>query len=144
MMRNTTVDSAMSMSLVSRSWSAALRPGLVASGSAVHGGAYRASSALTFTLTNLANLANATQPTGLECSRAVSRLSGWDHVAMAGAGVGKGGIRPVAADLIEQPFGGALGEMALNGERDQESAFVSKLTYGRSHDPAVRRRRGEG
>jgi hypothetical protein len=57
--------------------------------------------------------------------------------------VDRGGIRPILANMLEQPFG-TYGEMALNRDRDHESAFVSKVTYGRSHDPGLSRSRGEG
>jgi hypothetical protein len=57
--------------------------------------------------------------------------------------VDRGGIRPIPANMLEQPFG-SYGEMALNRDQDHESAFVSKVTYGRSHDPGLSRRRGEG
>lgn len=117
MMRNTTVDSAMTLSLVS--WPPAARPE-VKNGSAATGGAQRAHSALA----------------PIECSIGSRRGS-------VLAGVDRGGIRPVPATMLEQAFGSS-GEMALNRDRDHESAFVSKVTYGRSHDPGLSRRRGEG
>lgn len=131
MLLSTTVDSAMPMSLVS--WSAAMRPGTLFVGSASHGSADRP---------HLDNVY-----TSLECRPAsLSSLNSRNasHRAIVPAGVDRGGIRPFAAEIVGQSFGGMVGEMALNGDRDPESAFVSKVTYGRSHVPVVRRRRGEG
>lgn len=116
MMRNTTVDSAMTLSLVS--WLFAMRPE-VKTGSVVHGGALSAHSAI---------------------ARIESGIASRRGLVLAG--LDKGGIRPILANVLEQPFGGSSGEMALN--RDHKSAFVSKVTYGRSHDPVISRRRGEG
>ncbi len=117
MMRNTTVDSAMTLSLVS--WPLAMRPE-VKTGSVVHGGALSAHSAIA------------------RIESGIGRRRG-----SVLAGVDRGGIRLISANAPEQPFG-SYGEMALNRDRDHEAAFVSKVTYGRSHDPGISRRRGEG
>lgn len=136
MVRNTTVDSVMPMSLVS--WSAVMRPGTFFAGSASVGSANRP---------HLVSALTRRECGGASLNSLSSRsVSGASHRAVALAGLDWGGIRPFAAEIVEQPFGGMRAEMALHadGDRNPESAFVSKVTYGRSHVPAVRRRRGEG